>query len=593
MIGRRTVSFVLTAALAATACVGGNSTATDAPGDPTEATSAAPTTAAISTTTTTRAPDPITTTALPPPDVPTPLVVQKLVVAGPEEVAFDWTSDRCEPEHIPDIAARAFRDADGNVQLNIGHYVNYRMMGPDFDSLVSDCTAPVLASDFDPDPSLFNDSEWIAAFYTEDGQTVYAVVHNEYRGVTHQAARPGQCPSNDNLTCLDTSFTMAISTDGGDTFDDIAPPPNHLIATTPYVFNDEGVPSGIRQPSNIVKGPDDFYYLFGNVSDYPDVPGDFEPQWVCAMRTDDLADPASWRYWDGEAFAGKFINPYLETAAAGLDASKCAPVSLPDLSSSVNEGLVYNEALNKYVKVGISAQADDGPAVWGVYYSLSDDLVHWSTRQLLLEIESGEAVGDPANELLHAYPSIIDHDSTSMSFESTDDSAYLYISRFNFGGNSLDRDLLRFPIAVENVVYAGPEWTFDTEGDTEGWLPESGIGAFESASGSLVLESLNDDPYMASGQVTFPASYDTMTITMRVSEGPSTVGQIFFLTDTDPNWSEDKSLVFNVIADGEFHDYTLDLSTARGWDGLIRRIRVDPVGTTRSVIDIDRIAFPG
>ena len=49
---------------------------------------------------------------------------------------------------------------------------------------------------------------------------------------------------------------MAVSTDGGATFDDLAPPPDHLIATLPYPYDDDGVPSGIRQPSNIVAGPD-------------------------------------------------------------------------------------------------------------------------------------------------------------------------------------------------------------------------------------------------------------------------------------------------------------------------------------------------
>ena len=34
-------------------------------------------------------------------------------VSGMEEVVFDWTNDRCEDENIPDIAARAFRDAEG------------------------------------------------------------------------------------------------------------------------------------------------------------------------------------------------------------------------------------------------------------------------------------------------------------------------------------------------------------------------------------------------------------------------------------------------------------------------------------------------
>jgi len=84
-------------------------------------------------------------------------------------VVFDWTTDRCEAENIPDIATRAFRDADGNVQLTIGHYVGYRMIGPDLDHLEMDCSGPINISDYDPDPAIFNDAEWIGSLYTEDG----------------------------------------------------------------------------------------------------------------------------------------------------------------------------------------------------------------------------------------------------------------------------------------------------------------------------------------------------------------------------------------------------------------------------------------
>lgn len=67
------------------------------------------------------------------------------------------------------------------MQLTIGHDVTYPMVGDDFDSLTSDCSQPQLSSDYDPDPAQFNDSEWIGAPYTLDGETIYAVIHNEYR----------------------------------------------------------------------------------------------------------------------------------------------------------------------------------------------------------------------------------------------------------------------------------------------------------------------------------------------------------------------------------------------------------------------------
>ena len=142
------------------------------------------------------------------------------------------------------------------------------------------------------------------------------------------------------------------------------PPPNHLVASLPYEYIDDSVPSGIRQPSNIIEGPDGFLYLFGNVSDQPD-----EQQWVCAMRTDDLADPASWRFWDGADFAGEWKNPYIE--AVDPHADKCAPLAFPQLSGSINEGVVFDEDLGRYVMVGASDAAGAGGTGWGFYYSTS------------------------------------------------------------------------------------------------------------------------------------------------------------------------------------------------------------------------------
>lgn len=102
-------------------------------------------------------------------------------VTGPEEIVFDWTTDRCDMADIPDLPARAFRDADGKVQLIATHYVNRRMIGDTLDSVKRDSKI-VMDSHKDPDPSQFNDREWLMALYTLDGQTIYALVHNEFQG---------------------------------------------------------------------------------------------------------------------------------------------------------------------------------------------------------------------------------------------------------------------------------------------------------------------------------------------------------------------------------------------------------------------------
>ena len=265
-----------------------------------------------------------------------------LKITGVEEIVFDWTSDRCENHNIPDLPARAFRGADGQVQLIISDNYNYRMVGPDLNTLAVDCN-PIMLSDNDADPSLFNDNEWIASPYTLDGMTIYALTHNEYQGHIH----PGKCPQNDYFSCWDNSITLSISTDSGRTYSDAFQPPSHLVARLPFVYEAGAGPDGYRGPSNIIKGKDDFYYSFFNVSMYRT-----QRQWVCLMRTDDLSDPASWRYWDGREFEGLFINPYIDPPINPVG-QVCTALASDEIGASMNESITYNTYLDRYVLVGI------------------------------------------------------------------------------------------------------------------------------------------------------------------------------------------------------------------------------------------------
>ena len=579
-------------ALAVVACGGndgedgGDATA---PTDPTSVpVTAAPTTAPPPTDTAPPSTTVRSTVATTPPSTttPPPFVTPthtRIVVTGDEEMVFDWTDDRCEDESIPDIAARAFRSSDGLVHLTIGHWNTYRMSGPTLDEVVSDCSAPILTSPFDPDPAAFADSWWIGSPYTADGQTVYAVVHNEYRGDTHATARPDQCESGERLPCLDTSFVMVVSTDGGRTFAPVAAPPGHMIATLPYTYRDDTVPSGIRQPSNVVRHSDGFYYLFGNVSDQP-----AEVQWVCAMRTDDLANPAAWRYWDGAGFTGEWLDPYTEAATAG---DKCAPLADAELAGSVQESVVYDEVLGGYVMVGISADTVSYEDEWGVYYATSSNLVDWTLRELLIELPSGGAVDDPDRDSYYAYPAIIDPDSADMSFGTSDGQMYLYISRFNAGGGSLDRDLVRYPIAVIEEEIPAPAWTFDTDGDTEGWFADNDLDPFEAVDGVLRMESTGDDPWFLSDEIVVPSAYDRLIIRMRVEDADGQYAQVFWTTTDDGAEDEAKSTTFELRSVDEFRDLVIDLGAIPTWDGTIRSLRIDPLESSGRLIEIDSITF--
>ena len=366
-----------------------------------------------------------------PSETPDPFPDPVIATVGEEEVVFDWTTDRCEPENLPDLPTRAFRDAEGQVNMIISHYVNYRAVGPDLDHLTMDCD-PLMHSTKNADPTAFSDWEWIGSTYTEDGQTIYALVHNEYQGHTHA----GQCPQGEYFPCWYNTVSIVKSTDAGRTFSHVAEPPEHLVATLPYPYIAGEGPNGIRAPSNILKGEDGFYYSYlAAATEYP------QSQWVCLMRTDDLEDPKAWRFWDGEGFDGQFIDPYVDE---GED-HRCPPLEWDNIGASLNDSITYNTYLDQYVLIGISADRIDNREVWGVYYAFSDDLVHWSRRKLLLELPLPWTV-EHHTHTSHLYPSLLDPDSESRNFSTTDKTAYLYITRQNFGQGSLDRDLIRFPV---------------------------------------------------------------------------------------------------------------------------------------------------
>jgi hypothetical protein len=163
------------------------------------------------------------------------------------------------------------------------------------------------------------------------------------------------------------------------------------------------------------------------------------------MRTDDISQPGVWRFWNGTAFEGQFADPYTNDISNPKE-HICSPIDRDNIGASMNESITFNTYLNRYVLVGISADWLENREVWGFYYLFSDDLINWTHRKLLVEIELPWTVEFPGSDTSFLYPSILDPESTSRNFETTDQTAYLYYTRNNFGHGSLDRDLIRVPV---------------------------------------------------------------------------------------------------------------------------------------------------
>ena len=104
---------------------------------------------------------------------------------------FDHAAQACDKsgnsnvEDLPDAPARAFRDADGQINLIASAPTTRRSIGSTFNTLKRDCNNVLMRSDFDQDAADYSDTEWMVAPYTTDGTTVHAIIHNEHHPWEH------------------------------------------------------------------------------------------------------------------------------------------------------------------------------------------------------------------------------------------------------------------------------------------------------------------------------------------------------------------------------------------------------------------------
>jgi hypothetical protein len=356
-------------------------------------------------------------------------------VVGQPQPVFDWGSSACETMNYPDLPARAFRDYEGDTQLLISHFDNFRMTGPSLEQLAIDCN-PVMLSPERAAPRRFQDREWIASVFTRDGKNIWALVHDEYQGNRHR----GRCPSHSYLPCWYNAITLAHSSDGGRTYTE-ARPPRNLIASAPYRYRPDQGPAGVFTPSNIVTGPDGAFYTLVRVRD----PG--VQRGTCLLRTRRVGRPDSWRAWNGIGFSGRFSDPYRSRQRRRIP---CVPVGQGRIAEMA-ESLTYNSALGAYLLVGLAPPGPGslGPKARGIYFATSQDLVHWSERKLITRAVTTHnyRCGGPSPL---AYPSVIDPASASRTFATSGSQPYLYYTQFRYLNchQTAERDLMRVPLRV-------------------------------------------------------------------------------------------------------------------------------------------------
>jgi hypothetical protein len=115
------------------------------------------------------------------------------------------------------------------------------------------------------------------------------------------------------------------------------------------------------------------------------------------------------------------------------------------------ESLTYNTALGSYLLVGLAPPGAEsiGPKATGIYFSTSEDLVHWSERKLITRAVTPHnyVCGGPSPL---AYPSLIDPESASRTFATSGAHPYLYYTQFRYQDcrRTPERDLMRVALEV-------------------------------------------------------------------------------------------------------------------------------------------------
>jgi hypothetical protein len=140
-------------------------------------------------------------------------------------------------------------------------------------------------------------------------------------------------------------------------------------------------------------------------------------------------------------------------------------------------------------------------------------------------------------------------------------------------------------------------WDFNVNGDKDGWVirqvegseqghesgVRDGVYSIKPAHSSVQIESY---PLMLETE-----SFDSVFVKMR-SELKAGLGKVYFTTDQEPFYSEEKAVGFEINHDGELHEYKVYMADHSRWSGAVSGIRFhffEIVADKSTEIALDRV----
>jgi len=127
------------------------------------------------------------------------------------------------------------------------------------------------------------------------------------------------------------------------------------------------------------------------------------------------------------------------------------------------------------------------------------------------------------------------------------------------------------PANVEPTKY---EWNFNIN-EPLGWTMANGFTSAQLTEEGLATEVVDFDPYMHSPQVRILSEKQSKIVVAMKISGNASILKLYWITDRSPLWDEDKTTEIPTEADGELHEYVLDLADHSMWKGSVTMFRFD------------------
>jgi uncharacterized protein YjdB len=138
----------------------------------------------------------------------------------------------------------------------------------------------------------------------------------------------------------------------------------------------------------------------------------------------------------------------------------------------------------------------------------------------------------------------------------------------------------RVPVAPPMTNDYQKLWSFNSDGDSEGWSLIKQIDPLIVEDGAYTGTAVGNDPGILSEDDLGIEAVDVPYVKIRMKSSVAAGGQFFFITDQDPVWDESKSAhIFVEHKEGDYIDYVLGLYNNKKWTGKIKQLRFDPIDT--------------